>query len=56
MIGPSRKGAEKVIAKKKAGITEDKRLDVKKDLDPIKFRVFAKEYLEWVRARIPHSG
>ena len=56
MIGPSRKGAEKVIAKKKAGITEDKRLDVKKDLDPIKFRVFAKEYLEWVRARIPHWG
>jgi len=37
MIGPSRKGAEKVISKKKAEIAENKFLDVKKDPDPAKF-------------------
>jgi integrase len=46
-IGPSRKGAEKVIAKKKAEIAENKFLDVRKEPDPIKFHDFAKEYLEW---------
>ena len=45
MIGPSRKGAEKVIAKRKAEIAENKFLDVRKDPDPIKFHEFAKEYL-----------
>jgi len=46
-IGPSRKGAEKVIAKKKAEIAENKYLDKRKDPDPIKFHEFGKEYLEW---------
>lgn len=49
MIGPSRKGAEKVIAKKKAEIAEDKFLDKRKELPPIKFHDFAKEYLDWGR-------
>lgn len=47
MIGPSRKGAGKVIAKKKAEIAENKFLDVRKDPDPVKFYNFCKEYLEW---------
>src|SRR5512139_2710601 len=46
-IGPSRKGAKKVIAKKKAEIAENKFLDVRKDPDPVKFHEFAKEYLKW---------
>ncbi len=46
-IGPSKKGAEKVIAKKKAEIAENKYLDVRKDPDPVKFHEFAKEYLKW---------
>jgi hypothetical protein len=50
MIGPSRKGAEKVIAKRKAEIAENKFLDVRKDPDPIKFYDFAKEYLQWAKA------
>jgi hypothetical protein len=45
MIGPSRKGAEAVIAKRKAEIAENKFLDVKKEPDPVKFHEFAKEYL-----------
>lgn len=49
-IGPSRKGAEKVIAKKKAEIAENKFLDVRKDPDPITFHAFGKEYLQWARA------
>jgi integrase len=54
MIGPSRKGAENVIAKKKAEIAENKFLDVRKDPDPIKFHEFAKEFLEW--ARVNHKA
>jgi len=50
MIGPSRKGAEKVIAKRKAEIAENKFLDVRKDPDPISFYDFAKEYLQWAKA------
>ena len=50
MIGPSRKGAEKVIAKRKAGIAENKFLDVRKDPEPVKFHEFAKEYLQWDKA------
>src|SRR5512136_2400878 len=50
MIGPSRKGAEKVIAKRKAEIAENKFLDVRKDPDPVKFHDFAKEYLQWSKA------
>ncbi len=49
-IGPSRKGAEKVIAKKKAEIAENKYLDVRKEPDPIKFHDFAKQYLQWSKA------
>jgi integrase len=46
-IGPSRKDAEKVIAKKKTEIVENKYLDVRKEPAPVKFHDFAKEYLEW---------
>jgi integrase len=49
-IGPSRKGADKVIAKKKAEIAENKYLDVRKEPDPIKFHEFTKEYLQWAKA------
>jgi integrase len=49
-IGPSRKGAEKVIAKKKAEIAENKYLDKRKEPDPITFHDFAKEYLQWSKA------
>jgi len=48
-IGPSRKDAEKVIAKRKTEIIENKYLDIRKDPEPIKFHEFAKEYLEWGR-------
>ncbi len=54
MIGPSRKGAEKIIAKKKAEIAENKFLDVKKEPKPIKFHEFAKEFLEW--AKVNHKS
>ena len=47
MIGPSRKGAEKVIAKRKAEIAENKFLDKRKEPDPVSFYEFAKEYLQW---------
>ena len=50
MIGPSRKGAEKVIAKRKAEIAENKFLDVRKDPDPVKFHDFAVEYMQWAKA------
>jgi integrase len=50
MIGPKRKGAEKVIAKWKAEVAENKFLDKQKEPDPIKFREFAKEYLQWAKA------
>ena len=49
-IGPSRKGAEKVIAKKKAEIAENKYLDVRKEPDPITFHDFAIEYWKWAKA------
>jgi len=50
MIGPSRKIAEAVIAKRKAEIAEGKFLDKRKEPQPIKFYDFAKEYLQWARA------
>ena len=50
MIGPSRKGAEKVIAKRKAEIAENKFLDKRKEPDPISFYDFAKDYLQWAKA------
>ncbi len=49
-IGPSRKSAEKIIAKKKAEIAENKYLDIRKEPDPIKFHEFAKKYLKWAKA------
>ena len=54
-IGPSRKGAETVIAKKKAEIAENKFLDVRKEPDPVKFHEFAKEYLQWAKANKKES-
>ncbi len=48
-IGPSRKGAVKVIAKKKAEIAENKFLDVRKEAEPITFHEFCKEYLKWAK-------
>lgn len=49
-IGPSRKLAESVIAKRKVEIAEGKFLDKRKEPDPIKFYDFAKEYLQWAKA------
>ena len=49
MIGPSRKDAEKIIAKKKTEVIENKYLDIRKEPEPIKFYDFAKEYLEWCK-------
>ena len=49
-IGPSRKSAEKIIAKIKAEIAENKYLDIRKDPDPVKFHEFAKDYLKWGKA------
>jgi len=48
-IGPSRKDAEKVIAKKKTEIVENKYLDIRKEPEPIKFHDFAVEYLQWAK-------
>ncbi len=50
MIGPSKKGAQKVIDKRRGEIAENKFLDVRKDPDPISFYDFAKEYLQWSKA------
>ena len=49
-IGPSRKDADKVIAKKKTEIVENKYLDIRKEPEPIKFHDFAKEYRAWSKA------
>ena len=49
MIGPSRKGADKVIAKRRAAIAENKFLDVRKELDPIEFHDFSVKYLAWAK-------
>jgi hypothetical protein len=48
-IGPSRKDAAKVIAKKKTEIVEGKYLDIRKEPEPIKFHDYAKEYLQWAK-------
>jgi len=52
-IGPSRKDAEKIIAKKKTEIVENKYLDIRKEPDPVKFHEFAKEFLAW--AKVNHK-
>jgi hypothetical protein len=49
MIG-SRKDAEKVLAKRKTEINENKFLDKRKDPEAITFHEFAKQYLQWVKA------
>src|SRR5512139_870395 len=49
-IGPSRKDAEKVIAKRKTEIVENKYLDIRKEPEPVAFHEFAKEYLQWSKA------
>jgi integrase len=49
-IGPSRRDAQKVIAKKKTEIIENRYLDIRKEPDPVKFHAFAKEYLQWAKA------
>ncbi len=48
-IGSSRKDAEKIIAKKKTEIVENKYLDIRKDPGPIRFHDFAKEYLTYAK-------
>lgn len=55
MIGPSRKDAEKVIAKRKTEVVENKYLDIRKESDPVKFYDFAKEYLQWAKANKKQS-
>jgi integrase len=48
-IGPSRKIAEAVIAKRKLEILEHKYLDVQQELKPTAFHAFAVEYLAWAK-------
>lgn len=48
-IGPSRKVAEAVIAKRKGEMAENKYLDKRKELPPIKFHDFAVEFLKWTK-------
>jgi integrase len=48
-IGPSRRNAEKVIAKRKTEIFENKYLDIRKEPAPVKFHDFAKEYLAYAK-------
>jgi integrase len=55
-IGPSRRDAEKVIAKKKTEIVENKYLDIRKEPDPVEFHDFAKEYLQWARTNKKRSS
>ena len=49
-IGPSKKLAMTVLAKRKTEIGENKFLDKRKDPDPITFHDFAKEYLTWAKS------
>jgi hypothetical protein len=49
-IGPSRKNADRVIAKKKTETVENKYLDIRKEPDPVKFHEFGKQYVEWAKA------
>lgn len=48
-VGPSRRVAQAVIAKRKIKIAENRYLDKRKDPEPITFREFAKEYLGWAK-------
>jgi integrase len=49
-IGPSKKSAKKIIAKKKTEIAENKYLDIREEPEPITFHKFGKEYLQWAKA------
>lgn len=55
-IGPSRKDAAKVMAKRKTEIVENKYLDIRKDPEPVKFYDFSKEFLDWVKTNKKHSS
>ena len=46
-IGPSRKSAGKILAKRRVEVIENKYLDVRKESKPIKFYDFAVEYVGW---------
>ena len=48
-IGPSRKDAGKVVAKRKTEIIENKYLDIRKEPEPVKIYDFIKEYLAWAK-------
>jgi integrase len=50
MIGPSRRIAEAVIAKRKVEIMEHKFLDIREELSPIAFHEFAVKYISWAKA------
>jgi hypothetical protein len=50
-IGPSKKLAESVLAKRKLELAEHKFLDVRK-VSRETFRSFAQRYFEWVQGRI----
>lgn len=49
-IGPSRKIAEAVIAKRKVEILEHKYLDVQAESKPVSFHSFGVEYIAWSKA------
>jgi len=55
-IGPNRKLAESVIAKRKTEIAENKFLDVRKELAPVEFHTFAVEYIAWSKGNKKHSS
>jgi integrase len=49
LVGPSAKGAEKIISKIKADIAENKFLDKRQELKLIPFHEFAISYLQWAK-------
>jgi len=58
-IGPSKKDAEKVIAKRKTEIIENKYLDIRKDPDPINSMTLQKIMLNGrrpIRRPLPVTG
>ena len=55
-VGPSRQGAEKIIAKIKGEIAENKFLDKRHEPSLIKFYNFTKEYLQWSKTNKKFSS
>lgn len=55
-IGPSRKDAEKVIAKRKTEIVENKYFDIQKEPELIGFHEFAVDYLELTKPNKKESS